>query len=402
MLGLEIRPDIVFEGEKKPVREDGVLVVRHAPEIPWEVAALEWDWRNNKMEQSGVNRENCQLVIMPNMGDVTNSLYRDLQKNQLGAYPVAITREESFNDGEYEILVDDGVRKAESVYLIGSLLSEFDYFRAMRVADYYKDILNAEIVTLVSPFLGFGRGDKNVDSGGNYVSRTIPIRTVMKALGAFVDRIMVFESHSSATQVAGLVNGISVAPFTPCFFMMDELRKKEQFSREDSVFVRPDFGRNIAARRAERYLGIPGVGFNKKRLSGTEIEVMELTGEEQALVRGRKAVIFDDEASSMETIWEIANLLETYGVKGVYVCLAHCKFTRGWRDRIKHSLFKIVLGTDSRCPVGNIEMSGVIKKVSLTPLIKELIQADIEGVNFWEDERYRQMILQTQPEERKK
>jgi len=352
------------------------------------------------MEQLGIDRENCQLVIMPTIGDVTNPLYRDLQKNQLGAYPVAVTREESFNDGEWEILVEDGAREAQSVYLVGSLLSEFDYFRAMRVAHYYKDILNAGTVTLVTPFLGFGRGDKNVDSDGNYVPRTIPIKTAMGALGVFVDRIMVFESHSSATQAFGLESGISVAPITPCFFMIDELKKRKDFSREDSVFARPDIGRNIASRRSEKYMDIPGVGFYKKRVSDTEVYVMELTNEEQALVKGKKVIVYDDEASSMETLLTIAIPLKRYGAGGIYVCLAHCKFTRGWRDRIKHPLFKIVLGTDSRVPIGNIEMSGVIERITLAPFIKDLIRADIRGVNFWKDERYRQMILQTQPEER--
>ena len=96
----------------------------------------------------------------------------------------------------------------------------------------------------------------------------------------------------------------------------------------------------------------------------------------------------------MGTIHAITEALQGYGAKSLAVCLVHCKFTPGWENKIKHPLFSIILGTDSRQPIGNINIAESIEIVSLEPLLRQIIEADIKGVNFWKDLQFKKMILQ--------
>jgi len=96
----------------------------------------------------------------------------------------------------------------------------------------------------------------------------------------------------------------------------------------------------------------------------------------------------------MGTIYALAEALKGYGAKSLAISLVHCKFTPGWENKIKHPLFSLVLGTDSRQPIGNINIADNIELISLAPLVRELIEADIKGVNFWKDKKFKDLILQ--------
>lgn len=63
--------------------------------------------------------------------------------------------------------------------------------------------------------------------------------------------------------------------------------------------------------------------------------------------------------------------------------------------------------TDSRNQIGNVEIinktyPGTIKKIGLTPFLQEIIQADLENINFWKDERFKDLVLQARQGEKAK
>lgn len=264
------------------------------------------------------------------------------------------------------------------------------------MADHYRHALNAQMVTLAATFIGGGRSDKNVKKDGSYVSKTINIRAEIGALAPFVDRMMGFEPHSSATQAYAAKFGVPFAPLSPWQYLINILRSRADIVPD--VIVRPDIGRNLAAVRIGKHLGLLSVSFLKSR-DETGVEIYELPPEDQELVRGRVGVLYDDEADSVETLEKIANANLRYGMKALYACIVHPKFTGGWRERLEHPLLKGVFVTDSRPPIGNVGLLEKIEIVSLAPLLREIIEADIEGVNFWQDEKFRHMILQEYPQD---
>jgi len=384
-----------FVKDKKPIKDkEGRNLFIHAPGLTYEFSQQFWQAKNNEVNRQ-IKRENCQIVVLnPHPNDVTHVLYKSLKHRPLGKYPIATTIEQEFPNGELKILLDNEEIKAESVYIIASILNEKDFSRVRKVADHYKNTLKTKIVTLICPYLGSTREDKNVNSRGEYEPSVTSVRAEIGGLSPFIDRMIVVEPHSYAAQACAAYFGIPFLPTSPWKLMTDELLKKMKIIPENTVVIRPDKGRNLAACRIGKYLKISSVSFDKVRVSGQAVTLYELSDREKTLVKNKCGIIYDDEASTMATMYAIAEALMGYGAKTLMVCLIHCAFTYGWENRIKHPLFTTVLGTDSRQPIGNINIADNIQLVSLEPLLREIIEADIKGINFWKDKYFRTMILQ--------
>lgn len=380
---------------KKPTKDKfGRRLFTHAPELTYEFSSRFWQNKNNEINKK-IKRKNCQIVVLtPHRDDVTHEIYKSLKHKPLGKYPVATTIEQEFPDGELKILIENEAIKAQSIYIIASILNERDFSRVKKVADHYKNTLGTKYVALVCPYLGSTREDKNVNPKGEYEPNVTSIRSEIGSLSVFIDRMIVVEPHSSATQTCAALFGIPLAPISPWKLMIDELSKKIKINPENSIVLRPDDGRNLATIRIQNYLKILSASFDKVRLSGQAVSIYKLSEAEQKLIKNKICLVYDDEASTMGTIYAIAEALQGYGAKSLAVCLVHCKFTPGWENKIKHSLFSKILGTDSRQPIGNINIAENIEIVSLEPLLRQIIEADMEGINFWKDKEFKEMVLQ--------
>jgi len=380
---------------KKPVKDKlGRRLFVHAPELTYKFSSCFWQSKNNEINKK-IKRKNCQIVVLtPHQDDVTQEIYKSLKHKPLGKYPVATTIEQEFPDGELKILIENEAVNAQSIYIIASILNERDFSRVRKVADHYQNTLGAKFVTLICPHLGSAREDKNVTPKGEYEPSVTSIRSEIGSLSVFVNRMIVVEPHSSTTQTCAALFGIPLAPISPWKLMIDELNKKTKINPDNWIVLRPDDGRNLAMIHIQNYLKIPSVSFDKVRLSGQAVSIFKLSSQEQQLIKNKACLVYDDEASTMGTIYAIADALQGYGAKSLAVCLVHCKFTPGWENRIKHPLFSIILGTDSRQPIGNINITENIEIISLEPLLREIIEADIEGINFWKDKEFKEMILQ--------
>lgn len=384
-----------FVPGKEPVTDpEGRTLYISAPEITFDSAAKSWQTKNEEINRQ-IDRRNYQIVVLTSyQDDVTGSFYNTLNHGRFRNSPIATTIEQAFPDGETQTILDKEDPEARSIYIVSSILTEKDLERVRRVADHFVNTLGAQFITLVSPFFGYTREDKNVDKDSHYIPSTTNIRAAIGGLKTFVDRMIVIDPHSSATQACAAMFDIPLAPISPWKLMIDELKKRIEINPENSVVVRPDKGRNLATTRIGEYLSIPPVSFDKVRISGQSVFFYKLSEEEKTLVKGKNCIIYDDEASTMGTIYTLAEALTEYEAKSLAVCLVHCKFTPGWERRIRHSLFSEILGTDSRQPIGNIRIAENIKIISLEPLLKQLIEADIEGSNYWRNEQFRPMILQ--------
>lgn len=395
-----------FNEEKAPQRVEDRWVFSRALELTRQCAAKMWVETNQSMEKS-LDRSEAQIMVLtPHLKDVTPKFLNSLKEDPLGKYPVATTLEQEFPDGELDLRIINEAAQAQSLYIVASILNERDFSRVRKVADHYKDTLNACCVTLLSPFLSSTRQDKNIELDGRYRPSTLNIRAELRGLAGVVDRMVVIEPHSSATQAFAAEFGIPLLSLSPWKLMTDHLKQtgisvkengKEQkieINPQSAVGIRPDRGRIQAAKRIGQYLGLPSVSFDKVRISGQEVDVYELPKEERELVRDRIGLIYDDEISTMGTIYALAGSLERYQAKALVVCVAHGKFTPGWETRIGHPLIKTVLCTDSREPIGNVALNEKIQVVSLAPLLRQIIAADIKGVNFWASPEFQNMILQ--------
>ena len=90
-------------------------------------------------------------------------------------------------------------------------------------------------------------------------------------------------------------------------------------------------------------------------------------------VRGKRAIIVDDEIDTAGTLIEIVRALEREGVNEIYACATHGVLSDPAVDRIRDSSLREVVLTDS-IPLPPAKRISKIKTFSIAPLIGEAIK----------------------------
>lgn len=386
-------------------------------------------WLDKAKILSKKEREDYQVVIIPprkrkeenKQGDFTNpdfteSFYESLKKKPLGKNPVSkFERGDVYqgNDIERTETIKDQ-RTVKTVFIVASPLDGFDLKEISNVASQYKR-MGAKEVILVAPFLPDEREDKNVGktiSGKRpkYNKRIMKIDGNMQILSGFVDRILTYETHSSATQAFAAIHGIALAPLS----LEEELigyKVKGEFLKLDKDryrFVRPDQGRNLVATRIEQTLGIKGIHLSQIRNSKSlkKDVIGRLTKDEKNELQGRKILLYDDEAGTFKTI---TNVVVDYVLpaqpESIDIFLGHARLQDGWKE----NLLKIIKAakakkvsirifvTNSRVPIGDIvqfnkKNGNLLKIVDISDKNRLVIEATVDGVDFWRETNYKQHI----------
>jgi ribose-phosphate pyrophosphokinase len=107
----------------------------------------------------------------------------------------------------------------------------------------------------------------------------------------------------------------------------------------------------------------------KRRIGNQDrTEVLNVIGD----VRGKRAIIVDDEIDTGGTLIQIVNALAREGVTEMYACATHAVLSDPAVDRIAQSALRQVVVTDS-IPIPPEKRGGKIKVITLAPLIAEAI-----------------------------
>ena len=412
---------------KQPfISNEGIKIYSRAQEVLRSFSSFHWRKINREIKRRKIDKKNCQIfVVSPTnrTGDVTYDYYFDqLQRQISGNNNLKIGKEVVgtnyggyWKDGEPDSRLLDAKVGVDSVYIIGSPQNEADYFLLANVAHELEDIYGVKTVTFLLTSVGLGRQDKNTATDTeDYDDKTRNIATAMKMLSGdkhHIHRIIAIEPHSAATQTEAAKNNTALAPISPWKYLVEEIEKMSPLDRQATVVVRPDEGRNLATQRIDKYLEVPYVPFVKHKVEGTdEVSFELLRREDGEKLKGEEVFLYDDEGVSLKTVYNLAKDLKKYDIKKLKICLVHAKLTEGWEYKLMEIIKQLnipieIFISDSRESIGNVEefskaYPGTVRKISLIPFIREIIKADTEGVNFWEDERFKGLILQGMTGER--
>jgi len=407
-----VHPLSAYDRSKLPRLIDGKLVFSSALAQTREFASRFWQETNELMTQT-IDRRNFQIAVITantDRQDVTLPLFLDLSQYPIGDNKVAAnTPIAYYSDKERELRLVDEKSGIEHAYIIASPYDEKGFSIIRDVALQYKYVLGAKFVTLLTPFMAYGRQEKNINNNtGNYDGKLLTAASEIAGLSSLIDRFIVFEPHSFATQAFAGEFGRPLLPLSPWKYLIEKVEEIESLDRGNLVAVRPDKGRSLAAKRLQKYLGLSenqSVSFDKERdETSKKTRLKDLNQKEQLRVKGKDAILYDDEGSSLGTMEQIAEKLTLYGVSSMTVILTHAKFTPGWESVVKKIIekYKIKLKiyiTDSREPITDVEKyikdhPGIIRKISLTEFVRSIIEADIAGINFYEDPLFADYILQ--------
>ncbi|MBA2381267.1 MAG: ribose-phosphate diphosphokinase, partial [Chloroflexi bacterium] len=176
------------------------------------------------------------------------------------------------------------------------------------------------------------------------------------------------------------------------------------------VVVVTDLGFAKRARTFAELLDAPLAIIEKRRIGNLDrAELMNVIGD----VRGKRAIIVDDEIDTGGTLTEIVRALEREGVTEIYACATHGVLSDPAVDRIRDSNLLEVVLTDS-VPLPAVKRLAKITTLSVAPLIGEAIKRIHRGesvgalfsseVSFtqemllWEDGQQRRMNTRHEPD----
>jgi len=214
-------------------------------------------------------------------------------------------------------------------------------------------------ITAVIPFYAYGRSDKKDQPRVPITARLIA--DMITVAGA--DRVLSMDLHQG--QIQGFFN-IPVDELTAVHMLSNYFLHKHL---EDAVVV-TDLGFAKRARAFAEALNAPLAVIEKRRIGNLDrAELMNVIGE----VRGRRAIIVDDEIDTAGTLIEIVRALEREGVTEMYACATHGVLSDPAIERIRDSVLREVVVTDS-VPLPAAKRIPKITTISVAPLIGEAIK----------------------------
>ena len=237
-------------------------------------------------------------------------------------------------------------------------------------------------ITAVVPFYAYGRSDKKDQPRVPITARLIA--DMITVAGA--DRVLTMDLHQG--QIQGFFN-IPVDELTAVQILSGYFVNK---GLEHPVVV-TDLGFAKRARAFAEALGAPLAIIEKRRQGNLDkAELMNVIGE----VRGRRAVIVDDEIDTASTLIEIVNALEREGVDEIYACATHGVLSDPAVDRIRASRLREVVVTDT-IPLPPAKRLPKIKTLSIAPLIGEAIKrihrGESVGALFSSEQSFTQNLM---------
>ena len=136
------------------------------------------------------------------------------------------------------------------------------------------------------------------------------------------------------------------------------------------VIVATDAGSSKKAYKYSEYFECP-IALIDKRREGNDDRAIASTviGD----VRGKQAVIFDDEVDTAGSMIETANILEQFGTSEIYAGCTHGVLSGPAIERIKNSPIKELVITNT-VPVPEEKKIDKITVLSMAPLFAEAIK----------------------------
>jgi ribose-phosphate pyrophosphokinase len=213
-------------------------------------------------------------------------------------------------------------------------------------------------ITAVVPYYSYGRSDKKDQPRVPITARLIA--DMISVAGA--DRLLTMDLHQG--QIQGFFN-IPVDELTAVHLLSNYfIQKKLQ-----NVVVVTDLGFAKRARTFAELVGAPMAIVEKRREANDDrAEVLNVIGE----VRGKRAIIVDDEVDTGGTMGEITRALEREGVLEMYACATHGVLSGAAIDRLRESSLREVVLTDT-IPLLPSQQLPNIKVLTVAPLIGEAI-----------------------------
>ncbi len=257
-----------------------------------------------------------------------------------------------FSDGEIYVEINENIR-GNSIFIIQSISSPANdnLMELLLVIDALKRS-SAKNITAVIPYFGYARQDRKVVPRTS-ISAKLVSNLITKA-GA--DRVVTVDLH------AGQIQGFFDIPVDNLFATPIFARHvKRKVKSKKIICVAPDVGGTERARALGKLLNAGLAIVDKRRPKPGQSQVMNVIGD----VKNQTCIIVDDIIDSGGTIVNAAMALKARGAKEVYVYITHGVLSGDAVKKIKKSVIKNLVITDT---IDNLEKTKNVKNIEVLPI----------------------------------
>ena len=257
-----------------------------------------------------------------------------------------------FADGEIYVEINENIR-GNSIFIIQSISSPAnDNLMELLLSIDALKRSSAKNITAVIPYFGYARQDRKVVPRTS-ISAKLVSNLITKS-GA--DRVVTVDLH------AGQIQGFFDIPVDNLFATPIFARHiKKNIKSKKIICVAPDVGGTERARALGKILNVGLAIVDKRRPKPGKSQVMNVIGD----VKNKTCIIVDDIIDSGGTIVNAAKALKARGAKDVYVYITHGVLSGDAIKKIKSSVIKNLVITDT---IDNIQKTKNVKNIEVLPI----------------------------------
>ena len=275
--------------------------------------------------------------------------------------PLVPSTIKTFADGEINVEFLDNIR-GEDVFIIQSTSTPVnDSLMELLIMIDAARRSSAKRITAVIPYFGYARQDRKSASRTPITAKLVA--NLLTTAGA--DRVLTMDLH--AGQIQGFFD-IPVDDLTSRLVFAKDI-KRNVIIEEGTVFVSPDAGGVVRARKFADMFHADIAIVDKMRPSAGKSEVMNLIGD----VKGKHAIMVDDIIDSGGTLCNAAKAIMDAGALSVRAYITHGVLSGEACNKVEKSVLTELVVADTikdHCPK-NCKKT---RQVSVAPLFGEAIR----------------------------
>ncbi|MGA0608096.1 ribose-phosphate pyrophosphokinase [Phenylobacterium sp. VNQ135] len=276
--------------------------------------------------------------------------------------PLTRAQVKRFPDNEVWVTIDENVRGEDVFVLQSTSYPANDNLMELLICIDALKRASARRITAVMPYFGYARQDRKT-GGRTPISAKLVANLITRA-GA--DRVLTMDLHSG--QIQGFfdipTDNLQSAP------LMAADIKANYAKADELLIVSPDVGGVVRALAVASRLNADLAIVDKRRSGPGKSEVANIIGD----VTGRRLVIFDDIVDSAGTLCSAAQSLMDAGAAEVSAYITHGVLSGIAAERVKNSVLKELVITDSIEASDEVGACEKIRTVGCAALIGEAIR----------------------------
>ena len=257
-----------------------------------------------------------------------------------------------FSDGEIYIEINENIR-GNSIFIIQSISSPAnDNLMELLLSIDALKRSSAKNITAVIPYFGYARQDRKVVPRTSISAKLVSNLITM----AGADRVVTVDLH------AGQIQGFFDIPVDNLFATPIFARHiKKKIKNKNIICVAPDVGGTERARALGKILNVGLAIVDKRRPKPGQSQVMNVIGD----VKGKTCILVDDIIDSGGNIVNSGKALKNRGAKEVFVYITHGVLSGEAVKRIKNSVIKNLVITDT---IDNADKTKNVKNIEVLPI----------------------------------